>query len=197
MTNSQKIKKIYNFVHELRSLKEIERYSNNPFVKRKDVVASHSFRAETFPILLFDQFSQERLNPLRILELLHIHDWVEMESSKVEALGFRDRNAKAAREAKMWKKLIAKFSVSEWKRVRDLLKEMMNQETRESKVAKALENLESNMHVIEEVKPISDSEHRQRTIDYIERRRGISKTIDSLINLQLSEIESVSKKRIK
>ena len=91
----------------------------------------------------------------------------------------------------MHEKLLAKFSGSGGEFVTGLLREFMDQETKEAKVAKALENFESNMHVIEEVKPIMDQGHRQRTIDYITRRRGISKTVDMLIDIQLAEIDTI------
>lgn len=191
------IAKIYEFVHELRSLKDTERYSNNPFVKKRDVVASHSWRAETFPILLHKQFLEEGIDPLRVLELLNIHDWVEIECKEVEALGFRNREEKAKKEKEVEGKLLARFSGAEGKRMRDLISEFMEQKTLESRIAKALENLESNMHVIEEVTPILDPEHRVRTIDYIARRKGISRTIDNLVGLQLAEIEKVVKRHLK
>jgi len=191
MASKAVIKKAYAFIHDLRPLKDNPRYANNPFVEKGDVVGSHTWRAETFPIILHDQFKEEGIDPLRILELLNVHDWVEIESKKVEALGFRDRSAKAKYEEKVLKKLLARFPREEGKRMRDLLTEMHNQETIEAKAAKALENLESNMHVIEEVKPILDPEHRQRTIDYIERRRGICKTVDVLIAIQLAEIDKI------
>ncbi len=191
MASKAVIKKAYAFVHDLRPLKDNPRYTNNPFVKKGDVVGSHTWRTETFPIILHEQFKDDGVNPLRVLELLNIHDWVELESKEIKALGFRDRDAKAKHEEKVLKKLLVKFPNKDGEHVASLLSEMHEQKTTESRVAKALENLESNMHVIEEVKPILDPEHRQRTIDYIERRLGICKTVDVLIAIQLAEIDKI------
>jgi putative hydrolase of HD superfamily len=186
------ISEVYDFVHSSRVLKDTLRYSNNSLVGTKDTVASHTWRAEMFPILLREEFEKEGINATRVLELLNLHDQVERESGEVEALGHRNREEKKQREERVADNLFSSFSGLWIKRANELTQEFMAQVTIESKVAKALENLESNMHVIEEIKPILDPDHRKLTIEYVERRRGISKVVDALIEIQLKEIDKIT-----
>ncbi|KKQ24925.1 MAG: HD domain protein [Candidatus Woesebacteria bacterium GW2011_GWA1_37_8] len=180
------------FLHKCRAIKETIRYSNNDLVERKDTVASHSWRASEIGVLLAPYLEDKGVSSSKVTNMLVLHDLLEIESPEVEALGHRDKKAKVKREQEVAKTLFEGYE-GEWKdSAQLLLTEFLEQTTLEAKIAKVIENYESNMHVIEEVEPIKDPEHRKLTIDYIERRRGIIPIIDELIDIQLKEIEEVS-----
>ena len=189
---TKKVEGLVKFVHKCRALVETIRYSNNDLVKRKGTVASHSWRASEIGVLLAPYLEKQSINSSKIVNMLVLHDCVEIESIEVEALGHRDKSAKEHREMEVAKTLFEEYK-GEWKdNAQSLLTEFLEQTTLEAKIAKAIENYESNMHVIEEVEPIKDSEHCKLTIDYIEKRQGIIPIIDDLIDVQLKEIEELS-----
>jgi len=187
------LNEIIHFVHKLRKVKYLVRYSNNPLVTQKDTVASHSWRAATLALLLRKDLEKRDINAQKVVDLLLIHDLVEINNEEVTALGNRDRKAKAFIEEETAKILLSEYSGSWVEGTQQLLDEFIAQQTIEAKIAKALDNYESNMHVIEEKEPLRDDNHRQLTIDYIKRREGILDTIDELIGVQLDEIRRVEK----
>lgn len=181
------------FCHKLASVKFLERYSNNPFVKKKDTVASHTWRVAILALTLKEDFEKLGVDFAKLISLILVHDFMEFGNEDVKALGFRDRKEKAEAEKENAKKLFASYGGTEWgKRLFSLVSEMLDPITNEALIAKALDNYESNMHVIEEIDPLKDEAHRKRTIEYIERRKGINKAVDQLIEVQLKEIDRIS-----
>lgn len=185
------LKTIINFIHKIGILKRTVRYSNNNLVTNKDTVASHSWRACTIGLLLEPYLKDHGLDSNRIIKMLLIHDLVEIESTAVESLGHRDRDAKKNKEEKIANEIFNGIKVNGISETNELLAEFVFQKSLEAKVAKAIENYESNMHVIEEVTPLTDSEHRTLTIDYISRRLGLIPVIDQIIQIQLDEIDRI------
>jgi len=186
------LQEIITFLHKTRKTKELIRFSNNPFVKKKDTVASHSWRAVLIALLLKDAFNEYKLDTEKIIEMLIIHDLVEIENKQVKALGFRNRKAKQINEYKVLEHLFKEYKGGWTKKIHRILKEFLEQKTLESKVAKMIDNYESNMHAIEEIEPIRNKEHERRTIDYIKRRENILPLLDEFIKLQLKEINEIS-----
>ena len=187
------IQEIIHFQHKIRLLKDLVRGSNNPFIHKKDTVGSHSWRAALLSLQLMEYFEKKSLNTQKITNMLLIHDLVELGNSEVKAVGHRDRKEKATHESEIANSLFTPYEGS-WSIVlKSLLDEFMAQKTLESKIAKCLENYESNLHVIEEIDPVRDPDHKRITIDYIKRRIGILPILDELIKNQLEEIEQVSR----
>ncbi|PJA41434.1 hypothetical protein CO178_00190 [candidate division WWE3 bacterium CG_4_9_14_3_um_filter_34_6] len=183
------------FCHKLASVKFLERYSNNPFVKKKDTVASHTWRVAILALIMKEEFEKEGIDFTQLMSLILVHGFMEFGNKNVKALGFRDRKEKAEIEKENAQNLFAGYHDTQWgKRLFALVLEMLNPNTQESLIAKTLDNYESNMHVVEEVEPLKDKDHCKRTIEYIERRRGIDKVLDQLIKVQLKEIENISRK---
>ena len=180
-------------MHFSRKIKDLERYSNNPFVKKKDTVASHSWRSALLGILFESINKDTGLDFKKIIYMLILHDLVEFTNSEVTALGFRNRLFKAKSEEEALLQLKDLFPEDQFENIHNLLAEFVNQKSPEAKLAKAIENYESNLHVIEEKQPLLDPTHKELTINYIKRRLGLNKSFDDLINDQLGEIEEVSK----
>jgi len=185
--------KTIDFMHFSRKIKDLERYSNNPFVKKKDTVASHSWRSALLGILFESINKDTGLDFKKIIYMLILHDLVEFTNSEVTALGFRNRLFKAKSEEEALLQLKDLFPEDQFENIHNLLAEFVNQKSPEAKLAKAIENYESNLHVIEEKQPLLDPTHKELTINYIKRRLGLNKSFDDLINDQLGEIEEVSK----
>lgn len=196
---SAEILEMLEFLHKSRRIKDTVRYSNNDMVEVKDTVTSHSWRATEIGVLLSPYLEAKDVNSAEVVKMLDLHDLLEIESSEVEALGHRDRVAKQQHELEVAKRLFlnkdGKPYQGKWKEEAEaLLKEFLEQNTLEAKIAKAIENYESNMHVIEEVRPVEDPTHRKLTIDYIERRRGLVDVLDELITAQIDEINAIPEK---
>ena len=184
------ISRIPKFIHHIESLKHNKRFTTNPFVERKDTVASHSWRASLL-FLSFEGLLPETISRQKVYELLTMHDLTELEKEGTKALGFRNEkeNIKEDREDDF-----SQFSyLAEplYKKLRDLWSEYKEQKSVESKIAKTIERLESNWTAIESVDAVKDKTHRQRTIEYVTGLLGADRHLDMLINLQLEEIKSI------
>ena len=193
MDNNSSLRDINKFVHLMRPIKGLMRYSNNPHVKNKDTVASHTWRSTLLALLLASELQESNpdIDWSKVIAMLIIHDIIEIGQNEVKALGFRNRETKAKREQEISQQIFSGFTSNGTMHIKKLLEEFLDQTTIEAKLAKAIENFESNMHVIEEVEPILDKDHCQRTIDYISRRFNILNELDELIKIQLEEINEI------
>lgn len=183
------LKEIIEFLHQIKGLKKLPRYGNNDLVKNKDTVGSHSWRGALICLLISSFLEESGVDSSKVIKMIILHDLVELGNQKVKALGYRDESEKRLSEEKI--SLFGGF-VGDWtKSIKDFLEEFLEQKTVEARVAKMIDNYESNLHVIEEVIPIKDPTHRKLTEEYIKRREGILPILDCLIKLQSEEIEKL------
>ena len=192
MITKTEISLMNKFIHQLSKLKFLTRASNNPLVKDKDTVASHSWRSLVLA-LFADDFVDQKIDQSKIISMLIVHDLVEIQNDEVVALGFRNDAQKKEKELSEDLSFFSYLPPKMFNKIQKLWIEFRDQTTLESKLAKAIENFESNVSIIESVEAIKDPHHKELTINYIKRRLGIDSGLDKVIEFQLNEIEEVSK----
>jgi len=139
MENINKLRKLY-------QLKHVERVG--PVGERKESPAEHTWST----LILADYFlslTEEKLDRLKVYELLMYHDVVEIETGDVciskieERVGKKEKEKAAAHILKdhLPKKLGDKFI--------DLFEEFENLETREAKFAKAIDFFDAQIHFLD------------------------------------------------
>ena len=178
------------FIHDVKPLKHELRFANNPFVsiKDKDTVASHCWRGGLYTLFL-DQILDTNVDRQKVQDLVIIHDLTELGKNGTQALGFRNENAKQVADQTDNLSRFSYLPEPMFSRLQSLWTEFIGQKTIESRIAKAIERLESNWTAIESIDAIRDLSHRQKTIDYITGFLGVDPGLDLVIRQQLSEIE--------
>ena len=184
------VEKLIKFTHKLSKLKHLIRFSNNDLVTKKDTVASHTWRAMIIALFI-DDIAKTKIDSNKVLKMLLIHDLVEFDNDEVKAVGNRNQKLKEDADNSDDLNLFKLLNDKQHKKIKILWNEFQSQKTIESKIAKAIENYESNMTAIENVEAIKNNKHREITKNYIKRRLGIDNGLDKLIKLQLDEIERI------
>lgn len=193
MMTKDDIQKIYEFLSEVEPLKHNLRFTTNPFVTRKDTVASHTWRAMLLALFTED-LEDASVNSNRVMELLLIHDLVELSQQGTAALGFRNEQAKIQSDTEETLERFSYLPAKSYAKILSLWDEFKQQRTQEAKIAKLFERLESNVTAVESVEAVKDSEHRVRTEGYVASKKGISEGIDRLIECQLELIAKTATK---
>ena len=193
MMTKDDIQKIYEFLSEVEPLKHNLRFTTNPFVIRKDTVASHTWRAMLLALFTED-LEDASVNSNRVMELLLIHDLVELSQQGTAALGFRNEQAKIQNDTEETLERFSYLPAKLYAKILSLWDEFKQQKTQEAEIAKLLERLESNVTAIESVEAVKNPEHRVRTEAYVASKKGISEGIDRLIECQLELIAKTATK---
>lgn len=175
------------FLSHVEPLKHDLRFTTNPFVTRKDNVGSHSWRAGLLALFI-DQIVTSPIDRQRVMDLIENHDLVEYGKGGTQAMGFRDEAQKDQQDETADLSIFSYLPPVSYARIVSLYNEFVKQETFESRVAKALERLESNQTAIESIDAIKDPIHKEKTIKYIKKFLGIDPGLDNLIKSQLKLI---------
>ncbi|MBU1111453.1 MAG: HD domain-containing protein [archaeon] len=136
-------------IHKLRKfyqLKNVERVG--PVGKRKESPAEHTWSAMILADFFLSQM-KEKLDRLKVYELLMYHDVVEIETGDVCIDKEDERACKQVEELKAAKKLKLEFPKILGKKFYDLFMEFEEQKTREAKFAKAVEYLDAEIHFLD------------------------------------------------
>ena len=135
-----------NKLRKLYQLKGVERVG--PVGKRKESPAEHSWSALILADFFLNQ-TKEKLDRLKIYELLMYHDVVEIETGDVCISKVEERKAKKVKELEAAKQLKKKLPKVIGEKFYSLFTEFEEQKTREAKFAKAIEYLDAEIHFLD------------------------------------------------
>ncbi|MBU0460392.1 MAG: HD domain-containing protein [Nanoarchaeota archaeon] len=135
-----------NKLRKLYQLKGVERVG--PVGKRKESPAEHTWSALILADFFLSQM-KEKLDRLKVYELLMYHDVVEIETGDVCITKVEERKAKQTKELEVAKQLKEEFPKIIGEKFYYLFMEFEEQKTREAKFAKAVEYLDAEIHFLD------------------------------------------------
>jgi len=189
--------KILEYVSEFQTkAQNIKRYEGNPYVKG-DNIAEHLSRLARLLISITPQLKTEFPDKPSLIEetlvTLLIHDDDEVIDGFDIPTALKVHNAKDEEEVSKFEQAIASLGDDGKSYLIPLFTSFRKKNSLASKIAKALDNITGNQLVIEQEVGLINPDQARFAIEYIEKVKGISKTIDSLIEAQIKQITDYRK----
>jgi putative hydrolase of HD superfamily len=137
------------FLHEVDKLKSILRHSRVSFADRRENDAEHSWHLAV-AVMVLSEYAELELDLLHTLEMVLIHDVVEIDAG--DTIAYADSSAKAAqteRERAAAERLFGMLPAGQGRRLRALFDEFEARQTREARFARALDRVQpilQNVH---------------------------------------------------
>lgn len=112
---------------------------------RRENDAEHSWHISVMA-LLFEEFAVEKVNPLHAVEMLLVHDLVEIYAGDTFAYDVEGYKTKAEREKKAADKLFSALPPEQESRIRALWREFESRATPDARYADCLDKLQPFLH---------------------------------------------------
>lgn len=134
------ISKVINFIKEIEGLKSVTRtaWTKNG---RRESTAEHSWRLAMLLMLLEEDFSDVDIN--KAIKMSLVHDLGELYDGDISAVIQENNNVKADMEEKAMNRMLTTLPESRRSAVYDLWKEYNGCSTKEAKLVKAMDKLET------------------------------------------------------
>ncbi len=139
--NRERLQKQLDFVLELDKLKYIQRQSYVADGSRHENDAEHSWHLALMA-MLFCEYSNEKVDVLRVMKMVLIHDAVEIDAGDTYAYDTAGNATKREREEKAAERIFHILPEDQAKEMRDLWEEFEVGETPEAKYAVALDRVQ-------------------------------------------------------
>ncbi|MCF8127848.1 MAG: HD domain-containing protein [Deltaproteobacteria bacterium] len=134
------------FILEADKLKQVFRRTLLTDASRLENAAEHSWQLAIMAMLLAEYHSPRELNLLRVLQMLLIHDIVEIDAGDVHFCDTAQRRKQMEKEAKAADRLFNLLPHDQAQILFGLWKEFENQESREAIFAHILDRLQPLLH---------------------------------------------------
>ena len=132
------MEKIIDFIIESEKLKGVERMTSPVGLGRRENSAEHSWSVALLAMVLIDRIDPT-LDRLKVIEMLLVHDLVEIDAGDNFCYGKHDRDAVKTTEEEASKRIFGLLPEKESKKLKALWTEFEEQATRESIFANALD----------------------------------------------------------
>lgn len=129
------------FIVEVDKLKQITRQTYIADGSRKENDAEHSWHLALMAFLL-SEYANEEVDVLHVLQMVIIHDLVEIDAGDTYAYDMEGNATKRAREVAAANRIFGLLPDDQAKRMRDLWEEFEAAETKEAKFALALDKIQ-------------------------------------------------------
>lgn len=136
------------FARELDRLKSVERMTVLLDERRRENSAEHSWHLAVMALALAEH-ADEELDLLRVLELVLVHDVVEIDAGDTYAYAEHDRRAKEAAERAAAERIFGLLPADQAERLLARWEEFEAAESPEARFARALDRFQPLMHNIE------------------------------------------------
>jgi putative hydrolase of HD superfamily len=144
--STEKLHKQIQFIMEIDKLKSIYRRTKLLNGTRLENDAEHSWHLAMMAIILAEHANDDRLNLLKVLKLVLIHDLVEIDAGDTYAYDSEGQKDKFAREDAAAQRLFAMLPEEQSAELYALWKEFEEQQTIEARFASALDKLQPLIH---------------------------------------------------
>lgn len=176
---------------------KILRYEKNPFVDG-DSIAEHLARAARLLVYITPNLKKEFPDQPGLVEeifsCLLVHDDDEIIAGFDIPTAIKVHNEHDGEEISQFAEAVSGLPVH----TRDFLisrfSSFRNRDTLAAKIAKALDNISGNQLVIEQRIGLINPDSARFCIEYAEKVKGISKTIDALVSAQVEQVVEFRKK---
>jgi putative hydrolase of HD superfamily len=187
----QMIKSLFTFFIEAEKLKITMRHSWTSNANRQESSAEHSWMLCLIALSIFDQL-EVKIDQLRVLKMLIIHDLAEVIIGDIPAFDTEGRKNKKEREKIAMEQVARDLPDETKKEILRLFDEFENKTTRESLVAQAVDKFESPLqHNISEIKTWDQNDfdiHGLYKIDYF--------TFDTFLMDLRDELENMTRVKV-
>lgn len=144
MSDSERLQKQMDFILEIDKSKEIYRQSYVSSGKRHENDAEHAWHLALMAMIL-KEHSNAEINLLRVMEMVLIHDLVEIDAGDTYAYDDKGNDTKRAREVAAAERIFNILPKDQAQFVRDLWEEFEAGETNEAKFAITLDKTQPIM----------------------------------------------------
>jgi putative hydrolase of HD superfamily len=141
MTDADRLRRLIDFLATADRMKSVERATYVAGEQRHENDAEHTFHMALFALLLAPETALE-LDRLRVLELILVHDLVEIIAGDVPAYDQAAREAAKAVEARAAEELFAPLPPDVRDRLHALWREFEDGDTPEARFARAMDRLQ-------------------------------------------------------
>ncbi len=173
------------FIERLDAMKQIGRQTYLSDGSRKENDAEHSWHLAIMAMLL-TEYAEEPVDRLHVIEMVLIHDIIEIEAGDTYAYDKQAHTTKQARETLAADHLFSMLPEDQEKRLRALWDEFEAYETPEAKFAHMLDNVQPTM-----LNHASDAkaweEHQVRLSQILNRNKRGSETSRELWQYQYNQ----------
>ena len=151
MKPRSKVEKIFDFLEISEQLKNTKRWKNVPQMKKKETSADHTWHV-AFLACLFDKELDLKINFLKAIQIIIIHDLVEAITDDIDYVqffkGLADPKDKDRDERLAIKKIRSILPEKSGKIIFDLWHEYQDKSSSEGKFAYAMDKIESIYHMV-------------------------------------------------
>ncbi|MGD8368237.1 MAG: HD domain-containing protein [Desulfobacterales bacterium] len=146
MTKDERLDRQLAFVLEIDRLKQVRRQTLLTDRSRQENAAEHSWHMAVMAILLAENARQEDLDLLRVLQMLVIHDIVEIDAGDTFCYDDEGRRDQRQREEAAADRIFGLLPEDQGAHIRALWEEFEARETPEARFAAALDRLQPLLH---------------------------------------------------
>lgn len=139
-----RLKKQFQFIEEIDKEKKIGRQTYIADASRKENDAEHAWHMAIMAILL-GEYSNEKIDILKTVTMLLIHDIVEIDAGDTYAYDAEGAKTQRQREVQAADRIFGLLPEDQAKKFRDLWEEFEARETAEAKFARTLDNVQPTM----------------------------------------------------
>lgn len=140
----ERLEKQFAFCREIDREKFIGRQTYLTGGERKENDAEHAWHMAVMTLLL-SEYANEKIDVLRTISLLLIHDLVEIYAGDTYAYDEEEKQSQREREEQAADKLFGMLPEDQWKYMRDLWEEFEARETEEAKFARTMDHIQPLM----------------------------------------------------
>lgn len=139
-----RLKQQFEFILEIDKEKEIERQTPLADGSRKENDAEHAWHMAIM-VMLLSEYANESIDVLRTIEMLLIHDLVEVYSGDTYAYDEEGKKTQKMREEAAAQKLYRLLPQDQGEQLYQLWEEFEEEKTNEAKFARTMDNLQPMM----------------------------------------------------
>lgn len=129
------------FIREIDKEKSIGRQTYLADASRKEDDAEHAWHMAIMTVLL-SEYANEKIDVLRTMTMLLIHDLVEIDAGDTYAYDENGKKSQREREVKAAERLFGMLPKDQAVKFRNLWEEFEAQETKEAKFARTMDNIQ-------------------------------------------------------
>lgn len=142
--NEERIKQQFDFIREIDKEKLIGRQSYLTGAVRKENDAEHAWHMAIMTILL-SEYSNEKIDVLRTITMLLIHDLVEIDAGDTYAYDEAAKATQTERELAAANRIFSILPEEQGKKLREIWEEFEERKTPEAKFARTMDNIQPMM----------------------------------------------------
>ncbi|MCH4191391.1 MAG: HD domain-containing protein [Butyrivibrio sp.] len=142
--NQDRLDRQFDFCREIDKEKEITRQTYLADGSRKEGDAEHAWHMALMTILL-SEYANEKIDVLKTVTILLIHDLVEIDAGDTYAYGGQDKETQKTRETAAAERIFSILPPDQGAHLRALWEEFEAEETPEAKFARTMDNIQPMM----------------------------------------------------